>query len=69
MSHLITPETEPNFENPKVYPAGLGRELVAYMTDWMLLEERPDGILLYPGVGKWTGRYPASWREREDEDA
>ena len=49
-------------------PEKLYREIVDYMADWMLLDEREDGLLLYPGVGKWTGRYPAAWQGTEETD-
>lgn len=46
----------------------LCREIIDYMSGWMLLAERPDGIWIYPGAGKWVGRYPAAWLRKEGTD-
>lgn len=43
------------------------QELTGYMAGWMLLEELEEDILLYPAVGKWVGRYPASYQNRSGE--
>lgn len=45
-------------------------ELTDYMAGWMLLEEREEGVVLYPAVGKWVGRYPARYQaDAGEEDA
>lgn len=46
----------------------LGQELAAYMAGWMLLEEQAEGLVLYPAVGKWVGRYPARYRDGSGEE-
>lgn len=46
----------------------LCQELVAYMADWMLLEEREDGLALCPAVGKWVGHYPAGYHGEMGEE-
>lgn len=46
----------------------LAQELVAYMAGWMLLEERDEGFLLYPAVGKWIGHYPAGYQGGPGEE-
>ena len=46
----------------------LGRELIGYMAGWMLLEEREEGFVLYPAVGKWVGRYLARYQSDGGEE-
>ena len=46
----------------------LVQELTAYMAGWMLLEERAEGVVLCPAVGKWTGHYPARYRGEPGEE-
>lgn len=38
------------------------------MAGWMLLEERDEGFLLYPAVGKWIGHYPAGYQGGPGEE-
>ena len=38
----------------------LCEELLAYMTGWMMIEERGDFLLLCPAAAKWTGYYSAN---------
>ena len=47
----------------------LVQELTAYMAGWMLLEERAEGVVLCPAVGKWTGHYPARYQGGPGEEA
>lgn len=46
----------------------LAQELISYLSDWMFLEKQLEGILLYPAVGKWIGRYPAQYQDRVREE-
>ena len=46
----------------------LAQELISYLSDWMFLEKQLEGILLYPAVGKWIGRYPAQDQDRVREE-
>ena len=46
----------------------LVQELTAYMAGWMLLEERAEGVVLCPAVGKWTGHYPARYQGGPGEE-
>ena len=41
----------------------LAHELIAYMSGWMLLDQQPEGFVLYPAVGKWIGHYPARYQD------
>ena len=50
-------------------PDALFREVKAYMSSWMLLEEDGDSLLLEPAVGKWIGHYPAVWWDKHREEA
>ena len=41
----------------------LAQELIAYLSGWMLLDQQPEGFVLYPAVGKWIGHYPARYQD------
>ena len=44
--------------------------LLAYMTEWMLLQEHADYLLFTPAAGKWIGRYPKdyNWDKQENNE-
>lgn len=46
----------------------LCEEVIRYLTGWMLLEEREDGLLLTPAAAKWVGHYPGDYHGEEMED-
>jgi uncharacterized protein (TIGR02678 family) len=47
----------------------LAETMIIFMERWMLLKKEPNGVLLYPAVGKWIGHYPANLvTEQESEE-
>lgn len=43
----------------------LTEEITAYMRGWMLLEPVDDGVILYPAIAKFVGRYPEDYKQKK----
>lgn len=42
--------------------------LLGYLTDWMLVENHGDHLLLTPAAARWTGRYPGDYTKEAEEN-